>query len=138
MRIFALADGRVVNGLVAEQADRTVTIQTPTERIVVPRDEIEAERKSDVSLMPEGQLDALDDRQIADLIRYLQSPVAGPACRQGRSPRSHDRPPRAGRGGPGGVASGIVADRAVSSGAAAPDGDRQPAATRDSRCGSRS
>lgn len=36
MSVFALADGRVVNGLVAEGGERTVTIQTPTERLVVP------------------------------------------------------------------------------------------------------
>ncbi|QDV36700.1 PVC-type heme-binding CxxCH protein [Tautonia plasticadhaerens] len=74
MTVFALADGRVVNGLVAEQSDRTVTIQTPTERIVVPRDEIEDRRKSDQSLMPEGLLDPLSEAEVADLIRYLQGP----------------------------------------------------------------
>jgi putative heme-binding domain-containing protein len=74
MSTFALSDGRVVNGLAVERGVRTVTIETPTERLVVPRDEIEDERTSDVSLMPEGLLDGLDDRQIADLIRYLQFP----------------------------------------------------------------
>jgi hypothetical protein len=34
---------------------------------------IEATRSSDVSLMPEGLLDALRDEQIRDLFRYLQS-----------------------------------------------------------------
>lgn len=78
MTVFALADGRIVNGLIAEQSDRTVTIQTPTERIIVPRDEIEEERRSDLSLMPEGLLDPLNDQDVADLIRYLQSPTQIP------------------------------------------------------------
>lgn len=88
MTVFALADGRIVNGLIAEQTDRTVTIQTPTDRILVPRDEIEEERKSDISLMPEGLLDPLDDQDVADLIRYLQSPtqVPLPAGETGESP----------------------------------------------------
>jgi putative membrane-bound dehydrogenase-like protein len=74
MSVFSLADGRVVSGLVAERGERTVTIQTPTDRFVVPRDEIEHERKSDLSLMPAGLLDGLADQQVADLIRYVQSP----------------------------------------------------------------
>lgn len=74
MSVFHLVDGRIINGLVAERGERTVTIQTPTERLVVPRDEIENERQSDSSLMPVGLLDNLDERQVADLIRYLQSP----------------------------------------------------------------
>ncbi|RUL87366.1 PVC-type heme-binding CxxCH protein [Tautonia sociabilis] len=74
MRVFALADGRIVNGLAVEQTDRTVTIQTPSDRMIIPRDEIEDQRVSDVSLMPEGMLDRLSIDEVADLIRYLQSP----------------------------------------------------------------
>ena len=75
MTSFALADGRVVNGLVAERNDRSVTIQTPTDRLVVPKAEVEAERPSDLSLMPAGLLDSLDEGQVLALIRYLQSPT---------------------------------------------------------------
>ena len=86
MTIFALADGRIVNGMIAEQTDQTVTIQTPTDRILVPRDEIEAERKSDLSLMPEGLLDPLNDQEIADLLRYLQSPTQVPLPSEASEP----------------------------------------------------
>lgn len=78
MTIFALADGRIINGLIAEQTDRTVTIQTPTDRIIVPKDEIEEKRTSELSLMPEGLLDSLQEQEIADLLRYLQSPTQVP------------------------------------------------------------
>jgi putative membrane-bound dehydrogenase-like protein len=78
MTIFALADGRIINGLIAEQTDRTVTIQTPSDRIIVPRDEIDEERTSELSLMPEGLLDSLEEREVADLLRYLQSPTQVP------------------------------------------------------------
>jgi putative heme-binding domain-containing protein len=87
MIIFALADGRVINGLVAEQTDRTVTIQTPTDRIVIPRDEIEEQRRSELSLMPEGLLDPLDEREVADLVRYLQGPGQVPLS-EGTAPDS--------------------------------------------------
>ena len=78
MTVFALADGRVINGIIAEQTDQLVSIQTPTERVVVPRDEIEEQRTSQLSLMPEGLLDSLDPAAVADLIRYLQSPSQVP------------------------------------------------------------
>ncbi|WP_169973252.1 PVC-type heme-binding CxxCH protein [Tautonia rosea] len=78
MTIFALADGRIINGMIAEQTDRTVTIQTPSDRIIVPADEIEEKRTSELSLMPEGLLDPLEEQEIADLLRYLQSPAQVP------------------------------------------------------------
>ncbi len=74
MSIFSLEDGRILNGLVAERTERALSIQTPTERLAVPLDEIEAERKSNTSLMPEGLIDNLKPSQVADLLRYLQSP----------------------------------------------------------------
>ena len=86
MTVFALADGRVVNGLVAEQSEQVLTIQTPTDRIVVPRDEIEEQRKSDLSLMPEGLLDPLSEQEVADLIRYLQGPGQVPLPTGSASP----------------------------------------------------
>ncbi len=93
MSIFALSDGRVINGLVAEKGERTVTIQTPTERLVIPRDEITEERKSDSSLMPTGLLDSLDERQVADLFRYLQSPSQVPPSPESPNIKHGNGPP---------------------------------------------
>jgi putative heme-binding domain-containing protein len=80
LSVFSLADGRVLNGLATKRGGGSVTIVTPTEEVVVPAGEIEEERRTEVSLMPEGLLDGLDREQVADLIRYLQSdrgPSAG-------------------------------------------------------------
>ncbi len=74
MSLIALADGRVINGIVTDQEGQTVTIQTPTERFRVPEEDIEAARKLEASLMPEGLLDDLSQEDRAALIRYLQSP----------------------------------------------------------------
>jgi putative membrane-bound dehydrogenase-like protein len=71
---IALRDGRVLNGLVIEEDDRTSTlIDSNRQKTVVPRDAVEEARASDVSLMPEALLDKLTEPQIRDLFRYIQS-----------------------------------------------------------------
>jgi putative membrane-bound dehydrogenase-like protein len=74
MSTIALADGRVLNGIVTEQAGPTLAVQTPTERLILNRADIEAIRKSDLSLMPDGLLDVLPENEIRDLLAYLMSP----------------------------------------------------------------
>ncbi len=70
-------DGRVVSGIIKERNEDAVTVQTPLELIVLPVDEIELEKPSDSSLMPEGQLQPMTPEQVRDLFGYLMSP--GPA-----------------------------------------------------------
>jgi putative heme-binding domain-containing protein len=78
MSTVALVDGRVLNGIVSDQSGPTITVQTPTERLIVNRSDIEEIRKSELSLMPEGQLDVLPEKEIRDLIDYLMSPEQVP------------------------------------------------------------
>jgi len=78
MSTVVLVDGRVLNGIVSDQSGPTVTVQTPTERLVVDRADIEEIRKSELSLMPEGQLDVLPEKEVRDLIGYLMSPEQVP------------------------------------------------------------
>jgi putative heme-binding domain-containing protein len=73
MSTIALADGRVLNGIVIDQSGPTLTVQTPTERLIVNRSDVEATRKSDLSLMPDGLLDVLPESEIRDLFAYLMS-----------------------------------------------------------------
>ncbi len=70
-------DGRVVSGIIKERNEDAVTVQTPLELVVLSIDEIELEKPSDTSLMPEGQLQPMKPEQVRDLIGYLMSP--GPA-----------------------------------------------------------
>jgi putative heme-binding domain-containing protein len=81
MSVVLLDDGRVLNGVVTTTTDRTITLQTPTEAVVLDRESIEELRETNLSLMPEGQLDRLSREEIRDLIAYLMSPsqVALPA-----------------------------------------------------------
>jgi putative membrane-bound dehydrogenase-like protein len=78
MSTVVLVDGRVLNGIVSDQSGPTVTVQTPTERLIVNRSDIEEIRKSELSLMPEGQLDVLPEKEVRDLISYLMSPEQVP------------------------------------------------------------
>ena len=78
MEIVETESGRVITGLVVSDADAAVTIQTAKERIIVPAAEIEFRRKSDVSMMPEGQLKKLPFTQVRDLVAYLASPKQVP------------------------------------------------------------
>jgi putative heme-binding domain-containing protein len=72
-------DGRLLNGVVPEETTRTVTLQTPTERIVLDRADIEEIKPTSVSMMPEGLLDALTAEERRDLIAYLSAPGPLPA-----------------------------------------------------------
>jgi len=70
---IATTDGRLISGILREQSPASVTIQTTTERIVIPREDIEQYKPSNVSMMPEGQLERLTPEEIRDLFSYLAS-----------------------------------------------------------------
>ena len=70
---FVLNDGRVLNGIIREQNDKTILIETPESKQVIDRSLIDETNVSDKSLMPDGLLQTLDSTQIRDLIAYLMS-----------------------------------------------------------------
>ena len=78
LTIVLLQDGRVVIGIVVEENERTITMQTQTERVVLLRDEIEEQRGSKISMMPDRQLDFMTAEQVRDLMGYLMSPSQVP------------------------------------------------------------
>ena len=57
MVVVAMQDGRVLNGIVKSRNERTLTLQTQNELLVLDRGEIEGLKPTSASLMPEGQLD---------------------------------------------------------------------------------
>ncbi|MCA9057068.1 MAG: c-type cytochrome, partial [Planctomycetaceae bacterium] len=75
MTVVALSSGQVINGLLKNESDSALTIQTINDRVVVPKSEIEDRTLSNVSMMPERQLDDLTKEEVRDLIAYLASPV---------------------------------------------------------------
>lgn len=72
MEIFATISGRTVTGLVIAENDAAVTIQTATDKVVLPLNEIEQRKQSTASMMPDGLLNTLSFEQIRDLIAYMQ------------------------------------------------------------------
>ncbi|MDC0278934.1 c-type cytochrome [bacterium] len=75
MQVLLLDDGRTLNGLVIEESNRTLTLQTATERLTLDRNRVESIRKTTLSPMPDGLLDSLKFHQIKDLLAYLQHPT---------------------------------------------------------------
>ncbi|MBE7496303.1 MAG: c-type cytochrome [Verrucomicrobiaceae bacterium] len=69
--IFHLQDGRTLSGVVPEQTERTLTIQTPAERLTLERTQIVKQEQMAQSLMPEGLLAALGEENVLNLIAYL-------------------------------------------------------------------
>ncbi|MEX0585667.1 MAG: hypothetical protein WD176_03420, partial [Pirellulales bacterium] len=69
-------DGRLVHGVMPEENERVIVLQTPTERLVLDRTEIDELKASSVSMMPEGLLEALTAAQRRDLVGYLSTPSA--------------------------------------------------------------
>ena len=64
--------GEVVSGLVVSRNANSVSIRTTVEQVIVPRVEIVRETMSENSLMPEGLIDALTDREKVELLKYLR------------------------------------------------------------------
>jgi putative membrane-bound dehydrogenase-like protein len=75
MVVVAMNDGRVLNGLVRARTDRTLTLQTQTAALILDRREIESEKSSSGSLMPDGLLTPLSETETRDLLAYLMSPT---------------------------------------------------------------
>ena len=75
---FELEDGRILSALIRHEGDTAYTLQTPTERFVVPKAEVLEMRDTAMSMMPQGLLDAYQDSDVRDLIAYLASPTQVP------------------------------------------------------------
>lgn len=71
--VLNLKDGRTITGVIPEQTERTLTVQTPAERLTIERTQIVKQAQLPVSLMPEGLLTALGDENVKNLIAYLMS-----------------------------------------------------------------
>jgi putative membrane-bound dehydrogenase-like protein len=78
LSVVLMEDGRVLSGVVADPREQTVTLITPTERVVLDRDEIAEITPTDRSPMPDGLLDPLSNAEIRDLVAYLRHPVQVP------------------------------------------------------------
>jgi putative heme-binding domain-containing protein len=75
MTILLTTDERIFNGLVTNETDRTISIQTATEKLSFDKEKIQSQKVTEKSPMPDGLLDTLSSNEIRNLIRYLQQPT---------------------------------------------------------------
>lgn len=75
MTLVQTSDGRVLAGIVKSEDEHSLAVQTTTELVRVPKDEIEARRATPNSMMPDGLLPSLTDDEVRDLVSYLASPA---------------------------------------------------------------
>ncbi|MDB6121449.1 MAG: putative rane-bound dehydrogenase [Pedosphaera sp.] len=73
-----MKDDRNITGIVTKQDDKSVTIVTANETLVLPRNEIKSMQQSELSMMPEGLLQSLNEQEIRDLLYYLSRPAQVP------------------------------------------------------------
>ncbi len=72
MQVVSLKDGQVLSGVVPQETDTTLTLQTLTEKRVLPKSEVQSVQKLGLSWMPEGLLQQRTEKEVRDLMAYLR------------------------------------------------------------------
>lgn len=67
------ANGRLIAGIIVEETDRALTLQTANEKLVISRADVEERQVLPISMMPEGQIEQLTFTELRDLVAYLAS-----------------------------------------------------------------
>ena len=71
---LALADGRVVTGIIRNESADSVEIQdADAKSLRIAKNDVDERKRSDVSLMPNGLAQGLSPEDFADLIAYLET-----------------------------------------------------------------
>jgi putative heme-binding domain-containing protein len=74
MVLIQTVDGRLLNGVVAEEDARRVVLKTVEQpQVVIAKEDIEARKISSKSMMPDGQLEQMKPQEMLDLIKYLRT-----------------------------------------------------------------
>jgi len=71
-------DERSITGIVTKQDDNAITVVTANETLIVPRNELKSMTQTELSMMPEGLLQAITEDEVRDLLAYLRSPAQVP------------------------------------------------------------
>ncbi len=71
-------DDRSITGVVTKQDDVALTVVTANETLVIPRNELKSVTQTELSMMPEGLLQAITPDEVRDLLAYLRSPAQVP------------------------------------------------------------
>jgi len=71
---FLLDDGRAVTGVVTAAGERTLTVRTAADDLVIERRAIAERRVGEASLMPDNLLATLSEDDVRDLVAYVGGP----------------------------------------------------------------
>lgn len=71
MTVVTTTSGRVLSGLVKEENDKTLTLQTQNEVVRLDKSDIEERERSRQSMMPDGLLTPLSPAEVRNLIAYV-------------------------------------------------------------------
>jgi putative membrane-bound dehydrogenase-like protein len=74
MTVVNTRDGRTYSGTVAVETDRQLTLRViGRDTVIVKKSDIQSRESTAISMMPMGLFDALTDREVIDLVSYLQT-----------------------------------------------------------------
>ena len=75
MSMVLIEDGRLYSGIPADENERVLKLKVANEEepVVISKSEIESRKVAPVSMMPDGLLNTFSDKEVVDLIGYLQS-----------------------------------------------------------------
>ena len=74
LHIWTLQDGRIVSGMLRQESDVSLTVQTLAGEEQISKASVKSEEKPGISMMPAGLFSALPKEQMRDLVGYLRSP----------------------------------------------------------------
>lgn len=69
--LIVTKSGRSITGIIKEETDKVLAVQTANELVRVPKSDVEERTKLKQSMMPEGLLNDRSDAEIRDLLAYL-------------------------------------------------------------------
>ncbi len=70
--VLEMDNGRKITGIIKQETDVAVTVQTANELLILPKKEIESRKASDISMMPDDILKTVAQDDFRALIAYLQ------------------------------------------------------------------
>ena len=74
MVMITTVNGRVLSGVIGAEDNQRLVLKTAEQpMVVISKEDIDLRKVSPLSLMPEGQLLKMKNREVLDLIKYLQT-----------------------------------------------------------------
>jgi putative heme-binding domain-containing protein len=73
LAVAETADGEVVSGLKERESGTTVTLRTLTGPVTLEKSKVSHLSEPEQSMMPEGLLEGLKEREVIELLKFLVS-----------------------------------------------------------------